>query len=109
MSTDSSKLDTKVAKGMFETVIQLENEISKLKAEDKYKDYCINHLTAEIRLLHDTLSNIQGASGEALYEHEAMNDRNNINLENGIHMHQYGDEIHYVGKNTTFAVRDVPR
>ena len=97
MSTDSSKLNAEDAKRMFKTVRQLENQISKLKAEDKHKDYCINHLKAEIRLLRDTLSNIQGASKEALYNHEAMNERFNTNIENGTHMNHSGDEIHYVG------------
>ena len=42
MSTNSSKLDTKKGKGMIKIVQQLEDEVAKLKAEDKYKDYCIN-------------------------------------------------------------------
>ena len=43
---------------MIKIVQQLEDEVAKLKAEDKYKDYCINNLKAEILLLRDTLSNI---------------------------------------------------
>ena len=63
MSTDSIKFDTKNGKGMLSiTVWELEDEVAQLKAEDKFKEYCINHLKAKISLLCDTLTNIEGAS-----------------------------------------------
>ena len=110
MSADSSKFDTKNDKGMLsQTVRELEDEVVQLKAEDKFKEYCINHLKAEIRLLRDTLANIEGASKKSLYKYEAMNEILIIQLENGYHMNHDGDEIHYVGENTPLAVPDMKR
>ena len=51
MSIDLSKFDK-------HSIRKLKNEITTLKKEDKFKGYCINHLKAEIRLLHDTLTKI---------------------------------------------------
>ena len=55
MNTDSSKLNAEDTKRMFKTVRQFEDQVSKLKAEDKYKDYCINHLKAEIHLAKESV------------------------------------------------------
>ena len=84
---DSSKFDTKICKGFLsKTVRELQDEVTKLKAEDKVKEYCINHLRAEICLIRGTLTTIKGASKEALYKHKAMNEILNMQLENGYYI-----------------------
>ena len=92
MSTDSSKYDK-------HNIRKLQNEITIPKSEDKFKEYRINHLKAEISLLHDTLNKIKGASKEYLYKHEGRNETLNMQHENGYNMTQNGDEIHYAGEN----------
>ena len=94
---------------MSQTVWELEDEVAQLKTEDKFKEYCIDNLKAEISLLCDTLTNIEGVSKEAVYKHEAMDETLIIQLENGYHMNHNGDEIHYVSENTHLAVLDMKR
>ena len=60
-------------------------------------------------MLRDTLTNIKGESNEALYQHAAMNEALNMQLENGYHMKHNGDEIHYVGENKPVSVPDMKR
>ena len=46
---------------------------------------------------------------EALYQHEAMDERLNAHLENGYHMERNGDEIYYIGEDKPIPVQDVKR
>ena len=66
-------------------------------------------MKAEIIFLCDTFTNIEGASKEAVYKYEAMEETLIIQLGNGYHMNHNGDEIHYVGENTPLAVLDMKR
>lgn len=102
MSTDSSKLDKKVIR-------KLKDEITILKKQDKFNEYCINHLKAEIRLLRDTLTKIEVVSKECLYKYEGMNATLNMQLENGTHMTHNGDEIRYAGENIPLIGTELKR
>lgn len=102
MSTDSSKLDKKV-------IMKLKDEITILKKQDKFNEYCINHLKAEIRLLRDNLTKIEVVSKECLYKHEGMNETLNMQLEIGTHMTHNGDEIQYAGENIPLIGTDLKR
>ena len=86
MSTDSSKFDS-------DRIVKLKAELTVMKNQDKFNEYCINHLKAEIRLLRDTLSKIQTSSTDCLYMHEGMNETLEMQLERGSHMNHNGDEI----------------
>ena len=71
MSRELSKFKKTICKGAFsKRVKEAEDEIAKLEREDKYRDCCINHSKASIRLLRDTLSNADKVSRDALYQHE---------------------------------------
>ena len=102
MITDSSKFDKEVIR-------KLKDEITILNKQYKFNEYCINHLKAEIRLLRDTLTKIESASKEDLYQHEEMNKTLNMQLENGHHMSHNGEEIHYVGKNNHVSITEMKR
>ena len=102
MSTDSSKFDKQVIR-------KLKDDVTILKKQNLLNEYCINHLKAEIRLLRDTLSKNEVASKECLYKHEAMNERLNMQLENGTHMTHNGDEIQYAGENVPVIGTELKR
>ena len=92
MSIDSSKFDRQVIR-------KLKDDVTILKKQNLLNEYCINHLKAEIRLLRDTITNIQDASKDYLYKHEGMNETLEMKLENGAHLTHNGDEIKYVGEH----------
>ena len=86
MSIDSSKFCKEVIK-------KLKDEIMILKNQDKFNEYCINHLKAEICLLRDTLTKIGCASKECLCKHEWMDETLDMQLKSGTHVTHNGDEI----------------
>ena len=102
MSNDSSKLGSDV-------VVKLNQELSVLKRKDKFNEYCINHLKAEIRLLRDTLNKIQGSSKECLDYHEEMNETLEIKIEKGIHLNHNGEEIKYFGESDPSFGKELKR
>ena len=102
VSTDSSKFDT-------QSLRELQNEVARLKVQDKLEEFCINHLKTEIQLLRDTLIKIKGEYKGALYLHEAMNEALNMQLKNGYRMKHNRDEIHYVGGHQHVSLIDTKR
>ena len=60
-------------------------------------------------MLRDTLTNIKGESNEALYQHAAMNEALNMQLENGYHMKHNGDRVYHVGGDKYIHVQGMKR
>ena len=80
------------------TVKKVEDVIVNLTRELTYKDYCIYLLKVDIRLLHNTLTNVKRVPKDVLYQHESINNALNARLENRYHLKYNGDEIYYVGE-----------
>ena len=102
MSNNSSNFDRDI-------IVKLKAELTVMKNQDKFNEYCINHLKAEIRLLRDTLTKIQTSSKDCLYMHEGMNEKLEMQLERGTHMNHKGDEIKYVGESDPTVGEELKR
>ena len=81
-------------------VQELESVVNDLEQKQKFADYVINHMKAELRLCYDTLKSVNKSAKEAMEEQEAMSETLNARLERGYHLTYNGDEIYYRGEET---------
>ena len=94
---------TKVAKlcnTCCNRVKKLENINRGIKEKEKFNEYLINHLKAELRLCLDTLKKVKTATAKAINEQEEMSEALESRLERGVHMTYNGDEMYYPGEQT---------
>ena len=82
---------------------KLEEMVIELKKKDKFNEYCINHMKAQIRLLYDNIKVIKKASKTSLINIDQMNETLNYRLESGIYLKHNGDEIQYPGENAPLS------
>jgi len=71
-----------------------------IKEKEKFNEYLINHLKAELRLCLDTLKKVKTATAKAINEQEEMSEILESCLERGVHMTYNGDEMYYPGEQT---------
>ena len=64
-----------------------------IKEKEKFNEYLINHLKAELRLCLDTLKKVKTATAKAINEQEEMSEVLESRLERGVHMTYNGDEM----------------
>ena len=98
-----SESSTKVAK-LCNTccyrVEKLEQINRGLKEKEKFNEYLINHLKAELRLCLDTLKKVKTATAKAINEQEEMSEVLESRLERESHLTYNGDEMYYPGEQT---------
>ena len=69
-----------------------------IKEKEKFNEYLINHLKAELRLCLDTLKKVKTATIKAINEQEEMSEALESRLDRGIHMTYNGDDMFYPGE-----------
>ena len=85
---------------------KMEQLIKEHKEENKFQEYIISHLKAEIRLLRDSLTKVQKVSKDSLWESECMNESANAKLEDGRYLRWDGEEIYYKGERDAEAYEE---
>ena len=97
---DKSKQSSKLHDPCCKRVKELESVIQSLEEKQKFSDYVINHMKAELRLFYDTLKTVNKTAKKAMEEQEGMSETLNARLERGYHLTCKGDEIYYPGEET---------
>ena len=57
-----------------------------IKEKEKFNEYLINHLKAELRLCLDTLKKVKTSTAKAINEQEEMSEALESRLERGVYM-----------------------
>ena len=96
--SESSAKVAKLCNTCCYRVEKLEQINSGLK--EKFNEYLINHLKAELRLCMDTLKKVKTATARAINDQEVMSESLETRLERGVHMSYNGDNMYYPGEKT---------
>ena len=73
---------------------------SGLKEKEKFNEYLINHLKAELRLCMNTLKKVKTATARAINDQELMSESLETRLERGVHMSYNGETMYYPGEKS---------